>query len=270
MDFIDTHCHLTSLDEQQLAEVFSNARQSGVIRMICIGAGEGITSARKAIPLTEDYEQIWTSIGIHPHDAGQDFSIRQLESDLFHPKVVALGETGLDFFRDWAPVEKQQTLFRETIALAKEHQKPLIIHCRDAAAETLQILKAENAERVGGVFHCYSEDGEFAKKLGEINFLVSFTGNITFKNARKLRDSVKQIPLSQMMLETDSPYMAPEPFRGTPSEPKHVYQVALKIAEIKEVSVEEVAAATTANAKRLFGLHEIAIDATSSHTCLKK
>lgn len=253
-ELIDTHCHLTTLEESALLEVFQNAERCGVKRMLCVGAGEGTVSAEKAVQLAERFPFVVASVGIHPHDASEEDRLSVIEGLLSHPKVVAIGETGLDFFRDWAPKEKQFSLFQNTIELAKKFRKPIIIHCRDAVSEVLQTLRSCHAETVGGVFHCYSETAEIAKQLWDLNFLVSFTGNITFKKAQMLRDAAKDIPLEQIMLETDSPYMAPEPFRGKPSEPMHVYQVALQLAEIKGISIEDVARITTNNAIRLFNL----------------
>jgi TatD DNase family protein len=254
MQLIDTHCHLTSLEHQPLDTILANANRCGVNRFVCIGASDGIASAAAAVALAAEHDSIWASIGIHPHDAG-DYQTLDLLTPLFeHPCVRAIGETGLDFFRDWAPVEAQRTLFRASIETAISIKKPLIIHCRDAATETLQTLIDLKAEQVGGVFHCYAEDATFAKKLRDINFLVSFTGNLTFKKAHALREAAAAIPLEQIMLETDCPYMAPEPFRGSPSEPMHVYQIALKLAEIKGITLEEVAKRTSSNAERFFGL----------------
>lgn len=253
-ELIDTHCHLTAIDESALPGVFHNAEQCGVKRMLCVGAGDGTTSAEKAVRLAEQFPFVVASVGIHPHDALAEERLSVIEGLLSHPKVVAIGETGLDFFRDWAPKEKQLSLFQNTIELAKKFNKPIIIHCRDAVSEVIKMLRSCHAETVGGVFHCYSETAEIAKQLLELNFLVSFTGNITFKKSQALREAARDIPLDQIMLETDSPYMAPEPFRGKPSEPMHVYQVALRLAEIKGVSIEEVARVTTNNAVKLFKL----------------
>ncbi len=254
MNLIDTHCHLTVVPPAELPAVFARAAECSVTRMICIGASDGIASSKNAIDITNQYAHVWATVGIHPHDAKAFQTFDPLLSYLSHPKVVAIGECGLDFFKDWSPREDQERLFRNTIAVAKEHKKPLIIHCRDAREEIYKILKETNALEVGGVFHCYSEDSPFAEKLRDINFLVSFTGNITFKKSEALRETVRDIPLEQIMLETDMPYLAPEPFRGKPSEPKHVLAIAEKVAEIKGVGLDEVARVTSATAERFFGL----------------
>lgn len=254
MELTDTHCHLPMLEHKPLEQIFADAAEAGVTRMICIGAAEEIDSAHKAIDLAEEYENVWATVGIHPHDAGKCKDVLPLEPLLDHKKAVAVGETGLDFFRDWAPIEDQRKVFADTISLAKNFGKPLIIHCRDAHEETLKTLKKLKADEVGGVFHCYAEDDEFAKALADINFLVSLTGILTFKKAEELRDSVSRIPLEQIMLETDCPYMAPEPHRGKPAEPAHVLHIAECLAEVKGISVEEVAEATNNTAFKFFGI----------------
>ena len=252
MELVETHCHLPALKGVEMEEVFEKAFKCGVTRMLCIGAGTGEDSAGQAIALADQYEHIWASVGVHPHDAGDHTKLDHLEKYFQHPKVVAIGETGLDFFRDWAPKDRQIELFKETIRIAKEVKKPLIIHCRDAMEETYNILAEAGADEVGGVFHCFAGSSQDAAKVADLNFLVSFTGNITFKKAENIREAARNTPLSQIMLETDCPYMAPEPFRGQQAEPMHVYQVALKLSEIKGVSLTEVAETTTGNALRLF------------------
>lgn len=254
MELIDTHCHITDKDPGYVEAITERAANCSVNRFICIGASRGIDSAKQAVALAEKYPHIWATIGIHPHDADDFKNVDQIRDLARHPKVVAIGETGLDYFRDWAKKENQLVIFKAQIALAKEVKKPLVIHSREAASDCLEILKQEGAELVGGVYHCYAEDADYAKKIRELNFLVSFTGNVTFKKADKIQLAARNIPLSQIMLETDAPYMAPEPFRGKESEPMHVYQVATKIAELKGQTLEEVARITTENALRLFGL----------------
>lgn len=252
LELTDSHCHLYSIPGEDIEAVIQNSLKANVSRIICVGASEGLESAKTSILLAEKFPAVWATVGIHPHDTGKCLNVKALEEFCSHKKVVAIGETGLDYFRDWAPKENQLKVFKDTIALALNQKKPLVIHSRDAAKDCLEILKKENAKDVGGVFHCYAEDAEFAKKLIDINFLVSFPGTITFKSATKLREIVKAIPLEQIMLETDAPYMAPEPFRGQHSEPKHVLQIAQKLAEIKELSLETIAEVTTRTALRFF------------------
>lgn len=254
MEFVDTHCHLSTAPPSTLPDLLEQARSSGITRLIDVGAGEGMMSAAKALAIAEKFPAVWASIGIHPHDAATFDNLRELESLAAHPKVVAIGETGLDFYRDWAPREAQVRLFEHSIAVARALRKPLIIHCRDAVEDTLRILKQDKAAEVGGVFHCYVGNGELAAELRDMNFLVSFTGILTFRKAAEIHEAARVIPLEQIMLETDMPYMAPEPFRGKQSEPKHVLLIAEKLAEIKGLSLEQIASVTTSNALRLFGL----------------
>ena len=222
--------------------------------MICIGASRGIESSPAAVSLARRHARVWATVGIHPQDAAKFTDMNSLRPLLSDDKVVAIGETGLDFYRDWAPKEDQYSLFRNSIRIAREVKKPIVIHCRDAYEETITVLKEESAGEVGGVFHCYAGDAEFAKRAIDMNFLVSFTGALTFKKADNLRAVVRAVPIERIMLETDTPYMAPEPFRGGKSEPMHVYQVAVTVAAVKGLTLEQVAEITTANAERLFQL----------------
>jgi TatD DNase family protein len=250
----DTHCHLYSLEHKTPDEAVQDAVRAGVGRMICIGAGHGLESADKAIALSEKHAEVYAVVGVHPHDAKERVSVKQLAQYFDHPKVVAIGETGLDFFRDWSPFDEQRRVFIETIGIARELNKPLIIHCRDAEDEVVKLLKQERASEVGGVFHCYGGTAEFANRINEFNFIVSVTGMITFKKNDQLRSEISKIPLDQIILETDCPYMAPEPFRGKPSEPAHVVQIADCLAKIKGIPTEEIAQETEATIGRVFGL----------------
>jgi len=249
----DSHTHLDSkeFDEDREACI-SRALEAGVSRILTVGAGRGLDSAYKAIELSERYPFIWCSTGVHPHDAAHDIDRDELSRLAAHPRVVAIGETGLDFFKEWSPVDRQREMFEVQIALAVAVNKPLIIHSRDAGAECLDTLRRLGADKVGGVFHCYAEDHLFAAQLREINFLVSFPGLLTFKKTEEIRIICKQIPLEQMMVETDAPYMAPEPHRGKRCEPAFVVETARRLATLKEKSLEEIAEVTTANALRLF------------------
>ncbi len=255
MELVETHAHLYALSQDDSVDTYiARAKSCGVSRFVCVGASDGTQSARTAIDIAERFPEVYATIGVHPHDADEYQSLEEIEQLLEHPKAVAVGETGLDFFRDWADFDKQRSLFEASISVAKNCSKPIVIHSRDARDECFETLKRLGADAVGGVFHCYSEDAEFAKKLRDINFLVSLTGVITFKKAHGLRETARAIPLEQIMLETDCPYMAPEPFRGKQSEPMHVLKIAEKLAEIKEISLEDVARVTTSNAERIFGV----------------
>ncbi len=252
-EIIDSHVHLDFEDFQpDFAEVLTRAKTAGVIGMVSIGSSSGFESAENAIKLSERYPNIWATAGIHPHAAATEFDPAKLKALASHPRVVAIGETGLDYFRDWSPKEAQEKWFRAQIALAKELNKPLIIHSRSAGEDCFRILSETDAASVGGVFHCFSEDATFAARLSTINFLVSFPGTITFKKNEALREIVKAIPLEQMMVETDGPYMAPEPNRGKRCESAFVIDTAKMVAKVKGISFEECAAALTATTRRFF------------------
>lgn len=255
LELFDTHTHLDSKEfAQDYIEVISRAFQSGVTRIVTIGAGSGgSASMLNAIKFAEKFPFIWATAGIHPHDAATDRDIlKQLTECARHPRVVAIGETGLDFYRDWAPRDLQDWWFRKQIELAHEVNKPLVIHSRQAGPECLAILKEMQAEKIGGVFHCYAEDQHFAEKLAEINFLVSIPGSITFKKAQDYRDIVAAIPLEQIMIETDAPFLAPEPHRGKRCESALIVHTAQKIAEIKGMTLEELTAITTKTARDFY------------------
>ena len=253
LDLVDSHTHL---DAEEFASdrdaCIERAVAAGVTRLVSIGASRDLDSARSAIALADRYPFIWASAGIHPHDAGHDLNWSDLEPLAQHPKVVAIGETGLDFFRDWAPRDKQFALFEYQIDLARRVKKPLIIHSRSAGEECIAALERNNARDVGGVFHCYAEDAAFARRLASLGFLVSFPGVLTFKKGDSMRAICKEIPLEQILVETDAPYMAPEPHRGKRCESAFVVETARCLATLKGLSLEEVAAITTENALRLF------------------
>jgi TatD DNase family protein len=253
MDITDSHTHLDfeSFNDDQVACI-ERARAAGVTRMLTIGTGGGLTGAPQAIALAEKYPFIWASAGVHPHDADHEIDMVLFERLAQHPKVVAIGETGLDFFRDWAKVPNQHKMFEAQIDLAKRVKKPLIIHSREAGKECLSALQSNGARDVGGVFHCFAEDAEFAKKLWDIGFYVSFPGILTFKKNEAIRDICKAIPLEQILIETDAPFLAPEPYRGKRCEPAFVVETAKCLATIKGLSLGEVAAITTKNTLTLF------------------
>ncbi len=255
IEITDSHTHLDSTEfDSDRDEVIARAHAAGVTRIVTIGAGFGVTSTKNAIAIAERYPFIWASAGVHPHDAALKPEEIPLEELAAHPRVVAIGETGLDFFKNLAPVEDQHRWFRFQIALAKNLKKPIIIHSREAGAQCLEILTETKAKEVGGVFHCFGENAEFAKKLLDINFLVSFPGTLTFKKAENVREVARGVPLSQIMVETDAPYMAPEPYRGKRCESAFVVETAKMLANIHGVTLEQCAKVTTENAKKLFKL----------------
>jgi TatD DNase family protein len=252
---IDSHTHLDfEAFDTDRAEVIARADAVGVTRLITIGAGRDMESARAAVLLAGQYAGVFATVGVHPHDAACAYNISELEELASNAKVVGIGETGLDFYRDWCPVTAQYQAFEAQIELALRVRKPLIIHSREAGAECLRILQERGAEQVGGVFHCFSESVEFARQLADINFLVSFPGTLTFKKAQDLRAVARDIPLTQIMVETDAPYMAPTPHRGQRCESAYVVEVARVLAEIKGVSFEECCKQVTSNTERLFGI----------------
>jgi TatD DNase family protein len=250
---IDSHIHLDFDDfAPDFSDVMARAAAAGVESMISIGSSTGFESAERAAALSEKYPNIWATAGIHPHASETPFDPERLKKLASHPRVVAIGETGLDFFRDWAPRECQERWFKAQIDLAKELKKPLIIHSRNAGEDSFKMLKDNNAAEVGGVYHCFSEDAKFAERLRDMNFLVSFPGTITFKKNDALRDIVKAIPLDQIMVETDGPYMAPEPNRGRRCEPAFVADTARMVAKVKGISYEECAAVLTKTTRNFF------------------
>lgn len=253
MGVVDTHTHLDSKEyDQDRDEVIARASAAGVSRIITIGAGYGFESASNACDIADKFPFVFATVGLHPHDAGGGGSIDELRKLASHPKVVAIGETGLDFFRDFAPKDEQERWFIAQIQLAREVKKPLVIHSREAGEECIKVLKANKAHEVGGVFHCYSEDENFAARLREIGFLVSFPGSLTFKKNDNLREIAKRIPLEQIMVETDAPYLSPEPYRGKRCESAFVVETYKRLAEVKGLPFEEVALATTKTACSFF------------------
>ncbi|MFC4323948.1 TatD family hydrolase [Litchfieldia salsa] len=252
---IDTHAHLNALQyKEDLDEVIERALAEGVSTIVVVGFDrETIT---RAMELVDQYDFIYATIGWHPVDA-----IDMKEEDLIwietlskHPKVVGIGEMGLDYYWDKSPKEIQKEVFRKQIALAKRVKLPIIIHNRDATADIVEILKEEHAEEVGGIMHCFTGSYEIAKQCMDMNFYISFGGPVTFKNAKQPKEVAVQIPLDRLLIETDCPYLTPHPFRGKRNEPSYVKYVAEQIAELKEVEFEEIAQKTSDNAKRIFGI----------------
>ena len=255
IELIDSHAHLDGEDfAEDIEQVIERARESGVNIIINIGATDGFLGAERSIKLAERFDSVYCTVGIHPHDAKEPSDKARILQLAAHPKVRAIGETGLDFFKEWSPKEDQYRWFRLQIEIAHELSQPLIIHSRDAGEECYEVLTEMEAEKVGGVFHCYAEDAQFAEKLKAMNFLVSFPGILTFPKSVDVQEAAKEIPLSQIMVETDAPYLAPVPFRGKRCESAHVKHTAEKLAEVKEISLEEVAKQTTENAKKFYRL----------------
>ncbi|MFH1135212.1 MAG: TatD family hydrolase [Pseudomonadota bacterium] len=255
MELIDTHCHLDLEDfDPDREDVIGRAREAGVVQMMTIGI-DPATSAR-AVELARRHDFIFAAVGHHPHDAekldqaGLD-RLRDLARD---PKVRAFGEIGLDFFRNISPRQVQEDRFADLIELGLELGLPLIIHDRDAHEEVYRRLQAAGAGKNGGIIHCFSGDWSLARRFLDLGFMISVPGTITFPKAEALRDVVRKIPLEGLLLETDAPFLAPVPRRGRRNEPALVRYTALEAARIRNMPVEELAAATTANARRIFRL----------------
>ncbi|MDD5382520.1 MAG: TatD family hydrolase [Candidatus Margulisbacteria bacterium] len=254
--FIDTHAHLTFPEYKiDLAEVISRAKHANLEAIINIALDEQALS--ESLKLAEENPgYIYNAYGLHPQDAStwQESIAHKIRALAKEKKIVAIGETGLDFYYKLSPVEKQAEVFRQFLHLAQELDLPAVIHSRDAARETMRILHEENRGKLKGVFHCFSGDLDLAGEALDLGFLISFTGNITFPKADKIRESAKMIPLDRIMIETDCPFLAPQDYRGKRNEPAYVVNVAEKIAEIRNLSVEEVAMNTAKNARKLFNL----------------
>lgn len=252
----DTHCHLDSGSFPEGADaVIDRARAAGVGRFACIGVGS-LEHARFALALAERRDDVVATAGVHPHDASayDDAYERELEVFGGSPRVVALGEMGLDYHYDHSPRDVQASVFRRQIALAKRVDKPIVIHTRSAPEDTLAILAEEGARDVGGVIHCFSEDVSFARRALDLGFYLSFSGIVTFKRAESVHEAARFAPLERVLVETDAPYLSPVPLRGKKCEPAHVTYTARRLSELRGEALERVVQATTANALRLFRL----------------
>ncbi len=252
--WFDTHCHLDAENCPEGADaVLDRARSAGVAYFLCIGVG-GQRPLREAVSLSQRRSDVWASVGVHPHDA--DTLDPALEAEVAaqaaQPRVVAVGEVGLDYHYDHAPRSRQREVFARMIALARSLGQPLIIHTRSAAADTLDVLTAEGARDVGGVIHCFSEDRAFAERALALDFDLSFSGIVTFKNARAIQEVARWAPLERILVETDSPYLAPVPFRGKRCEPAYVIQTAQHVASLRGAELSDIRHATTSNAARRF------------------
>ena len=251
---VDSHCHLDFPELQSDASgVVARARNAGVGHMLTISTK--LTTFDKVRAIAEAYDDISCSVGIHPHEAGAEpaADVEKLLALAAHPKVVAFGETGLDYFYDHGPRDAQERSFRVHIDAARAGQLPIIVHTRDADADTGAILAEQQAKGTfPGVIHCFSSGLELAEKTLDLGMYLSFSGIVTFKKADALREVVRKTPLDRILVETDSPYLAPMPHRGKTNEPAYVVHTANLVAELKGVSREELARATTANFFRLF------------------
>ena len=252
MKLVDSHCHLDFPDlAGRMDDVLRQMCEHEVVGALCVGVSIEAFPAIRA--LVEARPNLLGSVGVHPdHESGAEPSVDDLLALADHPKIVAIGETGLDYYRLTGDLDWQRQRFRTHIRAARESGKPLIVHTRSSAADTLQILREERASEVGGVMHCFTETQEIAEAALDLGFHISFSGIVTFPKAIELKEVARRIPADRLLVETDSPYLAPVPRRGKVNQPAWVRHVAEEVARLRSVGVEEVAAATTANFLRLF------------------
>ena len=251
LPFIDTHCHLEmKAFEQDREEVIARAKEAGIEAVITIGSD--LEGTLKGVDLAETHDFIYSSVGIHPHDAkdftGQTYGL--LKELTQKAKVIAIGETGLDYHYDHSPRDVQRNVFEQHLSLAKETGLPAVIHSREADADTLKIVRDAGLSQ--GVFHCFSGDVTMAEQVMALGFYISLAGPVTFKKARILQEVATRVPDDYLLIETDAPYLTPEPFRGKRNEPAHILHTAAKIAELRGITLQDISRITTLNAKRLF------------------
>lgn len=251
----DTHCHL---EDERFAEdreaVIARLEGEGV--MLAVTVGSDLASSRRCISLAETHPMLYAAAGVHPHeakDAGEGY-LDELRALLSHPRVKALGEIGLDYYYDLSPRDVQRRVFEEQLALAHDTDTPVILHIRDAHGEALEILRAHRKELTGGIVHCYSGSVESVKEYLNLGFHISFAGPVTYKNAAKLREAAQSVPPDRLLIETDSPYLSPEPKRGQRNQPAHVRYVCEKLAGLRGMEPQEMAALTWRNAHEAYRL----------------
>ncbi len=250
---VDSHCHLPLCikAEETAAQLIENASKLGVTHMLCVSVDlEGLD---QILQLTSSYPSISATVGVHPNsEVAVEPTLDQLTDLGKDSSVVAIGETGLDYFRSMGDLEWQRERFRVHIAAARKASKPLVVHSREAKADVISILRKEKAHEVGGVMHCFVDDYDTAKRVLDLGFYISFSGIVTFKNAQMVQDVAKKIPLDRLLVETDSPYLAPVPYRGKENQPAYVRYIAEHLADLKGVSFSYLAEATTNNFFKLF------------------
>lgn len=257
MPFVDSHCHLNFPElAENMADVLAQMQHNDVAGALCVSVN--LAEFPQVLVLAEQHPNIYASVGVHPdYEDVEEPSVARLVELARHPRVIAIGETGLDYFRLKGDLEWQRTRFRNHIRTARECGKPLIIHTREAAADTLRIMAEENAAEAGGVMHCFTETWEVAEAALAMGFYISFSGIVTFKSAKQIKEVAQRVPLERILIETDAPYLAPVPFRGKLNQPAYVKHVAEEIALLRGIDVSEVGQRTTENFMRLFGLQII-------------
>jgi TatD DNase family protein len=252
LTLVDSHCHLNFESLQNnLDQVLSNARTQDVRYMLCVSVT--LEKFPEVLDLAHRHPNIFASVGVHPDDrSGREPDVDELVQLAADPRVVAIGETGLDYYRMQGDVSWQQERFRRHIRAARQTRLPLIIHTRSASADTLRLLHEESAQETGGVMHCFTEDWDTAKAALDLGFYISFSGIVTFRNADNLREVARKVPLDRLLIETDAPYLAPVPHRGRTNEPSFVRHVAEQLAALRGIAIEELAQMTTDNFFKLF------------------
>jgi TatD DNase family protein len=258
MEIIDSHAHLEFPQfDADRTEMLERARQAGVTMLLAIGIGTGPERLNAALPFAEQYDWIYASVGIHPHEAkfATDEHFAHLENLAAHPRVIAWGEIGLDYYYEHSPPDVQQLVFRRQLEMARAARLPVVIHCRDAWSDCLTILEEGwRSSGLGGILHCFTGSLEDAKQGIGMGFVVSFAGNVTYPKMEPLRQIAKELPLDRLLVETDSPFLPPQCHRGKRNEPAFVIEVARTLGNVRNLPAEEVAAATAANFRRFFGL----------------
>lgn len=254
MSFIDSHCHINFHElAENITEVLAKMQQNEVLAALCVSVN--LADFPQVLALASQYPHIYASVGVHPdYEAVEEPSVERLVALAQHPKIIAIGETGLDYFRLTGDLEWQRERFRNHIRAARQSGKPLIIHTRSAAEDTLRIMAEEGASQAGGVMHCFTENWEVAQAALNMGFYISFSGIVTFKNALQIKEVAQRVPMDRMLIETDSPYLAPVPYRGKLNQPAYVKHVAEEIALLRGISVAEVGLRTSENFARLFNL----------------
>jgi len=254
MPFVDSHCHINFPElVADIDAVLARMRENEVVNALCISVN--LADFPQVLSLAEQYPHIYATVGVHPdYEDVEEPSVARLVELAQHPKIIGIGETGLDYYRLTGELEWQRARFRTHIRAARECDKPLIIHTREAAADTLRIMAEEKAVEASGVMHCFTESWEVAEAAIAMGFYISFSGIVTFKNAKQLKEVAQRVPLERMLIETDSPYLAPVPHRGKLNQPGYVKYVAEEIAALRGVSVDEIGLRTTENFMRLFKL----------------
>jgi len=252
MQLVDSHCHINFEPlGDKLPEILSNAARNRVAYMLCVSVN--LEDFPEVLGLAKAHKFIYASVGVHPNSReGREPDSAELVALADDPKVIAIGETGLDYFRSTGDLDWQRQRFRTHIRAAQETGKPLIIHTRDAADDTMQILRDEKAQQVGGVMHCFAEDWRIAQQALDIGFYISFSGIVTFKNALAVQEVAQKAPLDRILVETDCPYLAPVPYRGKTNEPAFVRHTAEFVATLRGMELDALADATTTNFFRLF------------------